>query len=74
MSPIDELEAVVLALPRAERARLAERLLSSLDEEPEVEAAWRAEVRSRLEAYRAGELQSVAWEDVREEARKRFGS
>lgn len=37
MSPIEELESA-LSLPRADRARLAERLLASLDEEPEVEA------------------------------------
>lgn len=34
-------------------------------EEPEVEAAWRDEVRRRLEVYRAGEKATVSREAVR---------
>lgn len=74
MSPLEELESAVLALPRAERARLAQQLLASLDEEPEVEAAWRDEVRRRLEAYRAGEETTVSREAVLREARRRYGA
>ena len=74
MSPADELESVVMALPRADRARLAERLLASLDEEPEVDQAWREEVRRRLEAFRAGEMQTISREEVMREARQRYGS
>ncbi len=38
------------------------------DEQPreEVEAAWRAEIRRRVERYRAGEAKTVPWEEVRE--------
>lgn len=68
----EELEAIALSLSRSERARLAERLLSSLDDEAEVEEAWRDEVRRRLEAYRNGELESVSAEGVLEEARDRL--
>lgn len=73
MSPSEQLEAAALALPRSERARLAQRLLESLDEEPEVEAAWRDEVRRRLDAYRAGEETTVSREEVVREARRRYG-
>jgi putative addiction module component (TIGR02574 family) len=73
MSPLEELESAVLALPRAERARLAQQLLASLDDEPEVEAAWRDEVRRRLEAYRAGQEATVSRETVIREAQRRYG-
>jgi putative addiction module component (TIGR02574 family) len=67
-----DLEAVLLALPRAERARLAERLIASLDEDAEVEEAWQAEVKRRLERYRAGEIEAVSAASVHEEARRRL--
>jgi putative addiction module component (TIGR02574 family) len=47
-------------------------LSNRLDEEPEVEAAWRDEVRRRLEAYRAGEEATVSREAVVREARSRY--
>lgn len=71
-SVAEELEAAALSLPRGERARLAERLLASLDEEGEVEEAWRDEVRRRLEAYRKGEMEAVPANKVLEEARDRL--
>lgn len=64
-SPVHELEAAVLALPVRERARLAQRLLASLDEEEqEVRDAWVAEVRERLARYRAGEIEALPVEEV----------
>ena len=49
-----------LALPSAERARVAEQLLSSLDQpDAEIDQAWANEVESRLRAYRDGKLKSV---------------
>lgn len=71
-SPVHELEAAVLALPVRERARLAQRLLASLDEdEQEVRDAWVAEVKERLARYRAGEIEALPVEEVMREARKR---
>lgn len=70
-SAAEELEAAALSMPRGERARLAERLLASLDEGAEIEDAWAAEVRRRLEAYRNGEIEAVPAEDVIREARRR---
>ncbi len=44
---IETLEAEALLLPAAERARLVERLIVSLDADPEIEEAWAAEVERR---------------------------
>lgn len=69
-SPLEELEAAALALPREDRARLAKHLIESLDEDDEVEEAWRQEVRHRLDAYRAGEEQTSSLEEVLDRARQ----
>jgi putative addiction module component (TIGR02574 family) len=72
ISPIRELEAAALALPVGDRARLAERLLQSLDDEvEEVEAAWVAEAQDRLARFRAGELDARPVEEVMAEARRK---
>ena len=47
METVETLEAAALHLPPAERARLIERLITSLDTDPEVEEAWAAEVERR---------------------------
>lgn len=60
----EELETVVMLLPLAERARLAERLIASLDEDEEVDRAWATEIERRLEAFRAGEMAPIAADDV----------
>lgn len=44
---VEILEAEALNLPVAERARLIEKLIVSLDTEPDVEDAWAAEVERR---------------------------
>lgn len=46
-STVEALEAEALQLPAAERARLIERLITSLDADPKVEEAWAAEVERR---------------------------
>ena len=74
LTPVEELESAVLSLPRGERARLAERLIASLDEDPEVEAAWKDEVRRRLARYRAAETETHPAEDVLREARNSLES
>jgi putative addiction module component (TIGR02574 family) len=72
--PLEQLEAEVLDLPPSDRARLAQRLLASLDdedaEEPqEVERAWEEEIRRRLEAYHAGQVQTIPASEVLAKAR-----
>jgi putative addiction module component (TIGR02574 family) len=56
-----------LTLPEHERAKIAARLLESLDQEvqSEVDAAWAAEIERRCAAVDAGELQTSDWKDVR---------
>jgi putative addiction module component (TIGR02574 family) len=46
-STVETLEAEALQLSAAERGRLIERLIASLDVDPEVEEAWAAEVERR---------------------------
>lgn len=46
----------------------------SLDEDPKVEAAWRAEVRRRLEACRAGDEATIDRDEVIREALRRYGA
>lgn len=70
---LDQLQAAVLALPEAERARLADKLLASLDEDVEIETAWRTEVRDRLAAYERGDVAAVPADDVLAKARKIVG-
>ena len=71
MSTTEELLAEVLRLPRAERARVAEELLSSLEEPAdEVAAAWAAELERRSREVAEGRVQTVAWETVRMEILK----
>ena len=57
-----------LRLPRRERARVAEELLSSLEEaDDEISAAWAAELERRSQEVAEGRVQTVAWETVRTE-------
>jgi hypothetical protein len=65
----DQMEQALLRLPAAERARLVDVLIASLDADPAVEAAWIAEVRGRDEQLRAG----APVEDASSSIRSRFG-
>ena len=69
----DQFEQELLKLPAADRARLAERLIASLDEDAEVEAAWRAEVRRRDADLQSGAVQGIPVEDALTTIRTRFG-
>lgn len=69
---VREIESVAMRLPIHERARLAERLLTSLDEDAEVEEAWAEEVRKRLEEYRSGGLAPVSGAEVFADVRARL--
>jgi putative addiction module component (TIGR02574 family) len=53
-STVEALEAEALQLSAAERARLVERLIASLDIDPEVEEAWAAEVERRNAEIESG--------------------
>ncbi len=55
-STIEVLEEAVLQLPASERARLVERLIMSLDTDPEIEGAWTAEVERRHAEVENGDV------------------
>ena len=68
MSTTEKLLAEVLRLSRAERARVVEEVLSSLEEPADdVAAAWAAELERRSREVAEGRVQTVAWETVRTE-------
>ena len=56
-----------LSLPEPERAKLAARLLESLDGETqtEIDEAWAAEIERRCAAVDAGTSTTSDWSDVR---------
>lgn len=64
----------VLDLPNHQRLALA-RIILDLDggpADPDAEAAWDAEIQARLKAYDEGRLETVSWEEFRQEMRERF--
>jgi putative addiction module component (TIGR02574 family) len=61
---IEQLQAEVLKLPTAVRAQFAELLLSSLDENNEVDRAWEDEAERRYQAYLAGEVEGIPWQEA----------
>jgi putative addiction module component (TIGR02574 family) len=68
----DNLELAALALPAGERARLARVLIESLDQDPEIEAAWEREISRRVARVESGEATLVPAEEVFAEARRRL--
>ena len=69
---IEELSVQARALPPEDRARLAEELLASLQDDPESEAdaAWDLEIRRRVEQVKNGTAKLVSAEDVHAETRQ----
>ena len=61
-----ELEAQALKLSRRERARLAQRLISSLDQEVDADAEqlWLAEAERRLTDLKSGKVAAIPAERV----------
>lgn len=55
----ETLEAEALKLTVAERAKLAEHLIASLDEDSEIEEAWAAETDRRIAEIEAGTVQLI---------------
>ena len=67
----DQIEAAVLRLPASERARLAERLIASLDEDAELELEWQAEAERRDDEITSGETTAIPLDSALESARAR---
>jgi putative addiction module component (TIGR02574 family) len=71
MSLIDELSRKARALPPEERIRLAEELLSSVqDSDEEIEASWAEEIERRLEEVENGTAKLIPAEEVFAEIRR----
>jgi putative addiction module component (TIGR02574 family) len=76
---LKQLQAEALELSSVERRALIEVLSASLDgdgddESPEeIENAWADEIRTRLEEYRAGRVQTVPADEVFARLRREFG-
>lgn len=68
----DELLAQVLRLPRNERAKLAEELLSSLEEQDgeAVATAWAPELARRSREIAEGAVEAVEWAPAKGELLK----
>ena len=74
MSIVEDLFAKAVTLPEHDRAALAALLLDSLEDEAsdeDVEQAWAAEVQRRMANYRAGNVQTIGWTELRERLHRR---
>jgi putative addiction module component (TIGR02574 family) len=71
MNAIEQVFDEALSLPAKERAKLAQRLLASLDKaagSPEIEAAWKEEALDRCAAFDRGQMAERDAADVLREA------
>jgi putative addiction module component (TIGR02574 family) len=62
--PLDALEAEVLNLPSADRSRLLDKLIASLDADRAVEEAWALEARRRDNEIESGTVQALPGDAV----------
>lgn len=69
---LEVLEAQALKLSAADRSRLLERLLDSLDVDPDVEATWDAVADAREAALEAAQVMAVPLDDAIARLEKRF--
>ena len=69
---LDELTAEAMKLPLRDRIQLAQRLVSTIDDEVETdtEALWFAEAERRLAELREGKIQGVASDEAFRTARE----
>lgn len=74
MRPISSEDLIDQALrePEKERARIAEILISSLENsvDKNVEFAWQEEVTRRLKDIDSGAVKCIPWEEVRDKLRR----
>ena len=69
---LDQLTADAMKLPLRDRVQLAQRLVSTVDDEVEAdtEALWFAEAERRLDELRSGKVQGIDSEDAFRTARE----
>ncbi len=73
MSPINRIITEALRLGAKERAVIAQRLISSLEDNKrdlQVEKAWQSEIKKRWSAIQKGKVRLIPWEEVELELRK----
>ncbi len=64
-SAADQLEQEIKSLPDIEKLRLVDAILADLDSpDPEIDRIWAEEARKRWDAYKAGRLGTVFYEEV----------
>lgn len=73
-SLLEDIEAAALQLAPGERAKLAERLLLSLEEDDEILAAWVEEAERRGEAFERGEMAAIDFDEAIAQARARIAN
>ena len=69
---LEQVEAAALSLPPDGRARLAERLLASLEDDPEVTAVWIAEALRRVAEIQSGLVSTIPAEEAFAKARAKL--
>ena len=73
MATTEEILNQLLSLPVDTRARVAQRLLESLESADDTNRRlWDAEIESRLDAYERGELQAIPGDEVLARLREKF--
>lgn len=69
---LEALQAQVLSLSKADRARLLERLVASLDVDAQAEEAWEQLAETRELELSSGQVAAVPLEDAMARLRARF--
>ena len=73
MATTEEILNQLLSLPVDTRARVAQRLLESLESADDTnQRLWDVEIESRLDAYERGELRAVPGDEVLARLREKF--
>ena len=73
-SPLEDIEAAALQLATGDRAKLAERLLISLEEDDALLASWVAEAERRADAFDRGETETIDFDEAIAQARARLAN
>ena len=73
-STLEGIEAAALQLAPGECAKLAERLLISLEEDDEILASWVAEAERRADAFDRGETETIDFDEAIAQARARLAN
>jgi len=71
---LEDIEAAALQLPTGDRAKLAERLLISLEEDDEILASWVEEAERRGDAYDRGEMEAIDFDESIAQIRARLAN